>query len=50
VGLDTNTAAVDYIQLYQGDKATLIESLSFIQTTAAEILNFLLPGEQNRAS
>jgi hypothetical protein len=30
VGLDTNTAAADYIQLYQGDKATFIESLSFI--------------------
>jgi hypothetical protein len=50
VGLDTNTAAADYIQLYQGDKATLIESLSFIQSTAAEILDFLLPGEEKKAS
>jgi antirestriction protein ArdC len=48
VGLDTNTAAADYIQLYQGDKALLVESLHFIQTTAAEILNFVLPGEERQ--
>ena len=38
IGLDTNTAAADYIQLYSGDKATLVESLGLIQQTAAEIL------------
>jgi len=44
IGLDTNTAAVDYIQLYRGDKAALVESLDFIQSAAAEILAFLSPG------
>ncbi len=38
VGLDTNTASADYIRLYSGDKATLAESLQFIQSTAAAIL------------
>ncbi len=41
IGLDTNTAAADYIQLYNGDRATLIGSLHFIQATAAEILTGL---------
>jgi hypothetical protein len=38
VGLDTNTASADYIRLYSGDKATLAESLHFIQSTAGAIL------------
>lgn len=38
IGLDTNGAAADYIQLYDGDKNTLGESLGYIQQTAAEIL------------
>ena len=38
IGLDTNSAAADYIALYAGDKATLTESLGLIQQTAAEIL------------
>lgn len=38
IGLDCVTAAADYIGLYDGDKATLSESLGFIQRTAAEIL------------
>ena len=38
INLDTNTAASDYIQLYQGDKDTLTESLEFIQHTAADII------------
>ena len=41
IGLDTNTAAVDYIKLYNGDRATLSASLQFIQSTAAEILTAL---------
>jgi antirestriction protein ArdC len=41
IGLDTNTAAVDYIKLYNGDRATLSASLQFIQSTAAEILKAL---------
>jgi hypothetical protein len=43
IGLDTNTAASDYISLYQGDQATLAESLEVIQKTAAEILRAIKP-------
>ncbi len=43
IGLDTNTAAADYIQLYNGDKQTLAESLSFIQSTAIAILAAIAP-------
>ena len=38
VGLDTGSAASDYIQLYSGDKDTLAESLGRIQGTASDIL------------
>jgi len=38
VGLGVNTARSDYIQLYNGDKKTLMASLERIQRTAAEIL------------
>lgn len=38
IGLDTNTAASDYIRLYQGDKETLAASLDRIQKAAAEII------------
>jgi antirestriction protein ArdC len=38
IGLDSNTAAADYIQLYDGDKETLAQSFGFIQQTASEIL------------
>jgi antirestriction protein ArdC len=38
IGLDTGTAASDYIQLWRGDKATLSESLQLIQSTAVQIL------------
>jgi hypothetical protein len=41
-GLETNTAAADYIALYNGDKKTLAESLSVIQETSAKILDQLL--------
>ncbi len=41
IGLDTNTAAADYIKLYNGDRATLSASLQLIQSTAAEILTAL---------
>jgi hypothetical protein len=46
VGLETSTAASDYIALYNGDKATLAESLAIIQRTSAEILDQLLPQER----
>ena len=43
IGLDVNTSSSDYIQLHAGDKATLAESLTFIQQTASEILKTLMP-------
>jgi hypothetical protein len=42
VGLNTNRASSDYIQLYNGDKKTLIESLERIQKTASEILEAVM--------
>ncbi|MHC4538657.1 MAG: DUF1738 domain-containing protein [Planctomycetota bacterium] len=42
VGLDTNTASSDYIQLYNGDKETLVKSLERIQRTASEILEAVM--------
>ena len=38
IGLDVNTASSDYIQLYDGNKKTLLASLERIQRTAAEVL------------
>ena len=48
VGLQTNTAASDYIKLYNGDKKTLADSLADIQETSSKILDELVP-EQQRA-
>ncbi len=42
VGLDTNSAAADYIRLYRGDKETLLASLERIQRTAATIIHGVL--------
>jgi len=41
VGLDTNGAASDYIQLYRGNPETLAVSLTRIQQTAARIIEAL---------
>jgi hypothetical protein len=49
VGLETNTAAADYIALYNGDKKTLGESLAAIQGTSAKILDELFKQERNVA-
>jgi antirestriction protein ArdC len=43
IGLDINTSSSDYIQLHAGDKATLAESLAFVQQTASEILKAIMP-------
>jgi hypothetical protein len=43
IGLDTNTASADYIVHYDGDKDTLADSLSFIQSTATAILRAISP-------
>ena len=45
IGLDTNSASSDYIQLYNGDKKTLLQSLERIQRTAAEILGAVMDTE-----
>jgi hypothetical protein len=42
IGLDTNSASSDYIQLYEGNKETLMASLERIQRTAAEILEAVM--------
>lgn len=39
IGLETGSAAQDYIQLYDGDAKLLSESLEHIQQTATRILN-----------
>lgn len=45
IGLETGTAARDYIALYNGDVKTLTESLTAIQQASSKILNALLPRE-----
>jgi hypothetical protein len=39
IGLETGTAAQDYIGLYGGDAKLLNESLEYVQRTATQILN-----------
>jgi antirestriction protein ArdC len=46
IGLDTGTAASDYIQLYRGDRETLATSLDRIQKTACEIIEAVSSDEQ----
>ena len=43
IGLDTGSAAQDYIQLYEGDAELLTESLEHIQQAATRILNAIGP-------
>jgi antirestriction protein ArdC len=50
IGLETGTAASDYIQLWQGDRATLSESLQFIQSTAIQILTAIGAAEDGLRS
>ena len=44
IGLKAQNS-VDYIQLYSGDKETLVSSLECIQRTSAEILAAIAPSE-----
>ena len=44
-GLQTGTAAKDYIQLYRGDRDTLAKSLERIQGASSRILAAVLPDE-----
>ena len=45
IGLETGSAAQDYIQLYEGDAKLLSLSLQYIQQTATRILNAIGGGE-----
>ena len=47
IGLETGSAAQDYIQLYEGDAKLLSESLEYIQQTATRILNAIGAGESS---
>jgi len=47
MGLETGTAAADYIQLYRGDAKLLLESLHYIRLAASRILDGIL-GEQSQ--
>jgi len=50
IGLNTGTAAADYIQLYAGDKDTLAGSLDRIQKTARTIIEEIsLDGDETEA-
>jgi len=44
IGLKAQNS-VDYIQLYSGDKDTLIESLEYVQLVSAEILAAIRPSD-----
>jgi antirestriction protein ArdC len=44
IGLETGSAAQDYIQLYEGDAKLLTESLEHIQQTATKILDAIGAG------
>ena len=46
VGLETSTAAADYIRLWRGDKDTLLASLERIQRTAASIIHGVLGSDE----
>lgn len=45
IGLDTGGASRNYIQLYQGDAKTLLDSLEEVRQAATEILSALLSDE-----
>ncbi len=49
IGLDANESASDYIQLYDGNKKTLMASLERIQQAAAEIIRGIQPAEKAAA-
>jgi antirestriction protein ArdC len=51
IGLDSQTASSDYIQLYDGDKNVLMESLHRIHGVAAEILGSIgvIEGRKKRS-
>ena len=46
VALNVGTSSSDYISLYNGNRETLTESLSFIRNVSADILAAVLPEKQ----
>jgi len=48
IGLECGTASSDYIQLYQGDKKLLMESLERIQATASDIISAIVSEEKEQ--
>jgi len=49
VGLECNTAASDYIQLYDGKKETLMASLERIRATAGELIKAVMMADGGEA-
>ena len=45
IGLETGTAATDYIQLHRGDAKLLLESLNYIRLAAGRILDGILESQ-----
>jgi antirestriction protein ArdC len=50
IGLETGTAAADYVGLYGGDSKLLLDSLEYVQTTASRILDALESAPQQLAA
>lgn len=50
IGLNTGTAAQDYVGLYGGDAKLLLESLECVQGAASRILSSIEPGAQQKAA
>jgi antirestriction protein ArdC len=50
IGLDPGSSSSDYIQLYNGDKDTVISSLARIKVTASRILNAVLLDRLNQTA
>ena len=48
IGLDANSSASDYIQMYDGKRDTLVGSLERIQRTASEIIGGLQGQEEGQ--
>lgn len=46
IGLETGSASQDYIQLWHGDAAVLMQSLELVHSTSACILSSLQPAEE----
>jgi hypothetical protein len=50
IGLETGTAAQDYLGLYGGDSKLLLESLEYVQATASRILDAIEEKPQQQAA